>query len=633
VFSPARVYAATGQLAWILGVADLNGDGIPDIAVANYGGGSDGNGTVGILIGTGTGTFRPAVAYSTGGPGVTGIAIADLNGDRKPDLVLANQGCSQFNANCVGVLINNGNGTFQPSVTYPNVGYQWASGEGLYTPTFVQDINHDNHPDVIVVKQSSSTGDGVANVMLGNGDGTFRLAAGYDTGGMASFAAVFTDVNGDGQPDLLVLNCASTGATSCSTGNANVGVLLGKSDGTFQLVRKYSTGAAGGTSAIISADVNGDGIPDILVGNGCPGNCTGDGSFSVLLGKGDGTFQPAVVYDIGARTNVIGLAVADLTGDGIPDLAVGYGAISVWRGKGDGTFELLNSYPAGDSPLMLADLNGDGYLDIVGIAGTSNTASILLGNGDGTFHSGQTFPLGGSQFSWATLADVNKDGRLDLLAANWCAQPCPAEAGTVGVLLNTTAIHSPTTTTLRTSLNPSIYGQRVTLSAVVSSTLGTPTGTVVFTYTSNFGTYNIGNAVLDSNGLATITRSGLNADVYPITAVYKGDPNHLSSTSALLTQTVRQATSVASLTSSSNPLGSGQAVNFTARITSPTVTPTGAVTLFLAKTVLGSVQLAHGVAVFTTSSLPVGSDKITVTYMGDSNITNSSASVIQTVHP
>ena len=67
VFSPARVYAATGQLAWILGVADLNGDGIPDIAVANYGGGSDDNGTAGILIGTATGTFRSAVAYSTGG--------------------------------------------------------------------------------------------------------------------------------------------------------------------------------------------------------------------------------------------------------------------------------------------------------------------------------------------------------------------------------------------------------------------------------------------------------------------------------------------------------------------------------------------------------------------------------------
>jgi hypothetical protein len=105
----------------------------------------------------------------------------------------------------------------------------------------------------------------------------------------------------------------------------------------------------------------------------------------------------------------------------------------------------------------------------------------------------------------------------------------------------------------------------------------------------------------------------------------------LTSTSAILNQVINEATSTATLTSSPNPSTQGQAVTFTASITSPTVLPTGPVTFTAGKMVLGTAQLSSGKAKFTTSTLPVGSTAVTATYYGDSNIAESAASVTQTV--
>jgi hypothetical protein len=131
--------------------------------------------------------------------------------------------------------------------------------------------------------------------------------------------------------------------------------------------------------------------------------------------------------------------------------------------------------------------------------------------------------------------------------------------------------------------------------------------------------------------VATLTRSNLNADAYPLTAVYAGDADNLASTSAVLNQVILKTTSASAITSSPNPSTQGQAVTFTAKISSPTVIPKGPVTFTAGKTVLGTVQLSGGKATLTISLLPVGSTKVTVTYYGDSNIAKSSASVAQTV--
>jgi hypothetical protein len=143
--------------------------------------------------------------------------------------------------------------------------------------------------------------------------------------------------------------------------------------------------------------------------------------------------------------------------------------------------------------------------------------------------------------------------------------------------------------------------------------------------------YTIGSATLNSGGVATLSNSNFNAGTYPLTAVYAGDANNLESTSSVLIQVVTQTASSATLTLSPNPSTSGQAVTFTATITSPTVKPTGPVTFSAGTTVLGTAQLSSGKAKFTTSTLAVGSIEVTATYYGDSNIAKSSASVTQTV--
>ncbi len=191
-----------------------------------------------------------------------------------------------------------------------------------------------------------------------------------------------------------------------------------------------------------------------------------------------------------------------------------------------------------------------------------------------------------------------------------------------------TSAQSATTTALASSLNPSIYGQKVTWTATIkTSGKTTPTGNVNFNWGSNY----IGTAKLNASGVATLTRSNLSADTYPLFAVYVGDANNGASASPILNQVITQATSTATLTSSPNPSTQGQSVTFTAKITSPTTTPTGPVTFTAGKTTLGTVELTNGKATLTTSTLAVGSTTVTVTYPWNSNIAESSASVNQVV--
>jgi YVTN family beta-propeller protein len=208
-------------------------------------------------------------------------------------------------------------------------------------------------------------------------------------------------------------------------------------------------------------------------------------------------------------------------------------------------------------------------------------------------------------------------------ATNTVSATIAVGANPVGV-----AIAPSSLTTLTSSLNPSIYGQKVTFTATVAPFGNiTPTGKVKFTWDR----FTIGSATLNTSGVATLTKANLNADTYPLRAVYGGDANNPPSTSAVLNQVVKETTSTATLTSSPNPSTQGQAVIFTAKISSPTVTPTGPVIFTAGKTVLGTAQLSGGRATLTISSLAMGSTKVTAKYNGDSNIAKSSASVIQTV--
>jgi hypothetical protein len=193
----------------------------------------------------------------------------------------------------------------------------------------VGDFNGDGKKDLGVV----NTADQTVSILLGNGDGTFQPAVNYPCGSTCSFVAV-GDFNGDGKLDLAVSN-----------GSANtVSILLGNGDGTFQVPVQYSAGASADYVAV--ADFNNDKKPDLLVSTG--------GSISILLGSGDGTFQaPVITSSIGGSQPATHfVAVGDFNGDGKLDVATGSGSIQflqnavinsgnlvVLLGNGDGTFQ------------------------------------------------------------------------------------------------------------------------------------------------------------------------------------------------------------------------------------------------------------------------------------------------------
>jgi hypothetical protein len=266
-----------GLNAWAGAVADFTGDGIQDFAVAH---GSDQ--VMAIFGGNGDGTFT---YLGNPDPGLfqNAIVAADMNGDGRMDLVIADQ-------DGIGVLIGKGNGSFRSTLQYTS-----ASNLGVV----VADVNRDGKLDV------ASTGSGI-DVFMGNGDGTLRSPTHYG-GTTTSYGIASGDFNKDGIPDLAITN----------TSSASVSVFLGKATGGFQPpkttpVRPYP-------HWIGVADFNGDGFADIAV--------LYRGSYvdqintlTVLIGKGDGTFLPAQNYSIPGGP--ISAAIVDLKHDGFPDLVL-----------------------------------------------------------------------------------------------------------------------------------------------------------------------------------------------------------------------------------------------------------------------------------------------------------------------
>ena len=579
--------------------------------------------------------LKTAQSYGSGGSPTRSVALADVNADGKLDIIAANGciGCGNGSAFGVAVLLGTGDGGFGPAQNL-------SLNSQAAVSVAAADVNRDGKQDLLVTTDCFGTGlcdSGGVWVLLGNGDGTFQTPLVYNSGGLGGSGIAVADLNGDGNLDLAVANCAASGSATCSSGIGTLAVLLGRGDGSFESAKTF---AAGGMHAwdIAVGDVNRDDKIDVVITNcaaiGFLCEAAGvDSVVGVLLGNGDGTFQPAKTYDSGGGSTG-GLALADLNGDGKLDLAVANGKVAVLLGNGDGSFQaptLYNSGGAVGDGVAAADVNHDGKIDLLVTNYSCNSncghgvVGVLLSNGDGTFQPPKPFASGGAGAFRLAVGDINKDFKPDVIVANVDSS---GAGSNIGVLLGTVGFS--TTIALQSSLPASTYGQPVNLTASVTSSGSlTPTSTVFF----DTNTGRIGSAQLDSAGVATLTKANLNAGVISVHAVYGGDEFNQTSSSADLTQTIIQASSKVQITSSKDPSTEGQIVTFTAIVTSPTATPKGSVTFAFGKTVVGTAQIvpwSHK-ATFTTSSLPVGSTTVTATYLGNSNIAKSAASIVQVV--
>jgi hypothetical protein len=402
LFAVAHTQGSTAQLSLLdsRGTLLVHGNAVsssdPDsvidegLAVGDYSLTLDGNANGGLTLTIMlTPASTPLQPIPTGGQ-ARSIAAGDFSGNGRIDLAVANA-----TSNDVLVLVGNGNGTFQPPVSYP---------VGLGPSAIVaRDFTGDGHVDLAVVNSSSND----VSVLLGNGDNTFQPATQY-TVGVSPDAIAVGDFTGNGRLDLAV----------ASTLSSYVSVLLGNGDGTFQPEIKCA--ADYNLRSIVAGDFTGNGRLDLAVGYLF-------GGVGILLGNGDGTFRPPVWYDSGPF-GITAMAEGDFSGNGKLDLAVvnDFDTVSVLMGNGDGTFQLPVSYGVGSQPsaIVAGDFTGDGRIDLAVANEFSDDVSILLGNGDGTFRPAVPYnaggpPYGDGVYGFAIAAgEFTSTGKLDLAVAN-----------------------------------------------------------------------------------------------------------------------------------------------------------------------------------------------------------------------
>jgi len=646
-FQPALVFGFYLAAINSIAVADLNGDGKLDVVGLSVCGGTHCEGVVGVLRGIGDGTFHLTGGpyfggYDSGGEYGFSLAVADVNGDGKPDVAVANQctsgGCSQGHG-VVGVLLGNGSLTLQPVVDY-------SSGNHTLDVA-IADVNGDGKPDLLETDLGSGVG-----VLLGNGDGTFQQRVGYDTGGYTSKFLVVADINGDGKLDLVTEN-------EPSFPPGTVAVLLGNGDGTFQpavIQAEYDP------RSLAVADLNGDGRLDLVVGtsdgNGTPlvgvmlhvgvvptktkvvaslnpsvfGQAV---KFTATVSSGSGTPPGTVIfYDgsttLGSATLVSGhgsISTSVLQAGSHSITAVYQGSLKFNSNVSTPLPQVVN--PATTITSLASSLNPALITEFVTY--TATVASQYGGAVTGTV----MFQDGGS-----TVATVTMVGDQAAYTTKYTTPGTHSITATYsGDTNNSGSVSSalveqvnrgvPTKTVLVTSGSPSFVGSPVTFTATVTPSHGTiPDGELVTFFD---GMTAIGTGTTTS-GVATFTTSSLTLKTHTIKGTYPGDTVFQSSTGSV-TQAVEGYPTTTTLSSSPNPSQFGQAVTFTAQVTSSGPVPTGKVKFLDGTTTLGAAVLSGGIAKITKSTLAVGTHPITAQYSGDAVSDKSTSSVVnQVVH-
>jgi FG-GAP-like repeat/PASTA domain/FG-GAP repeat len=324
-------------------IGDLNADGNADLVTTNYW--NKNSNTVSVLPGKGDGTFKRGVELRTG-KGPYALAVADLNGDRKLDLAVANA-----DANTVSVLLNKGNGNFRTARDYATGTEPSSIAAG--------DLNGDGKADLATANSKANT----VSVLVNSGSGGFKTRHDYATDRDPEGLAL-GDLNGDHKLDIATANFIG------------VTVFL-NSDASFH-AQTYVTGNEASYESIAIGDLNGDGKLDLAAGD------SGDLDIDVFLNQGDGTFpaERAWPYDTN-DTGPYSVAIADVNGDGPADLVTANpdaATVSVLINRGKGSFRAGHQFLTGATPASVAigDLDKDGTPDLATANADDATVSVLL---------------------------------------------------------------------------------------------------------------------------------------------------------------------------------------------------------------------------------------------------------------
>jgi hypothetical protein len=378
-------------------LGDFNGDGKLDLVSVEVEVGSTGG--IYVSLGNGDGTFQKSIEGSN--VFAAALAVGDFNGDGKLDLAVAEHpGNGYPYGTTLEVLLGNGDGTFRPT------GQQIAALAGLLA---VGDFNGDGKLDVV------ADDDGFEQIFLGNGDGTLAAGSTYVATGVGGS----NQIGKDSTTAVLVTDFTNDGKLDIAAGSSLTGILIGNGDGTFKGPTAIGTiygETPSPATQLVAADFNGDGKPDVAF--------AGDNLY-ILLNQGAGLKSVTHGYPFpGVETS---FAAADLNGDGKLDLIVGLEnvcgtfcrtfSIGSFLGNGDGTFGSFVGFQVTGPPIIaVGDFNGDKKPDVAFLS-TGNSLMVSLGNGDGTFGSPTSY-FAGDGTNWLTVADFNHDGKLDVVVAD-----------------------------------------------------------------------------------------------------------------------------------------------------------------------------------------------------------------------
>lgn len=587
-FNPS-VLTGTGSIPIPLAVGDLNGDGLPDVAVANNSPNSSGMSTLTIFFSTGPGSYSPPVniALTPDAMNPVGLVAGDFNNDGNLDLAVASA------PNVIDILLGDGHGNFSAELE--------AQAPGMYPSALATgDFNNDGNLDLAITNQFAST----VIILLGNGNGAFTAVSDTPPSTGATPDAIATgDFNRDGKQDLAIANHDSNTVT----------ILLGNGDGTFTAAASPNTDVY--PDAVAVGDFNRDGKLDLAVVNNFSQTVT------VLLGDGSGAFAiPATGGYTAPATGKYptAIAIGDLNGDGVQDLAIassGASAVTVLFGKGDGTFTNVQTIAAGSAlgQLAIADTNGDSRPDIVVTNSGVNTVTTLVN----TFNASAT----------ATLSGVSVPGTgSQNIVAHYVGNAVYAGSDSAAVVLPGTPLPSTTTLNVKPSGTVAV-GTTVQLTASIPSAFGgslMPTGSVSF--------YNGSTAVAIEpvvNGVAVFNYTLTSPGTANLFARYSGDGSFMPSGSVTMQiNVIAPVASTMMLSASSKLVTKGTVITLTAEVASGGKPVTQGLVTFCNSNyfpcedggVLGTAQLTSAGTASIKLALPVGTTPILALFGGTAQV-------------